>query len=403
MNAHNTLIDQALAKAKARMNAGVESTSKVASVPGTETDSFLKEASTVADALEFLALSVADDGSAQGTAQRQMVESFFKQAETAGPKVSETTTTGTQGQPPAASKTKIQPGGSPGSTNPTSSEAPTGSMPENVLRTMPPSTAPTPTDKGGEKAAGKLSLHDILMNHHAKEAAGGGAMELDSEQPLPQTPKGQEGKAYADKLLGSNTAPVAATKREAKAPGRPRAAEIWGHTNDTVGDSTASAVWPGAAAKGDMKVASVTEVMPGGPAAQRAAESAKTEVFSKGKKTLLDKAKSLSGKQKAGIAAGAAATGLAALGAKKLMGGKKSEGAEKGAEADCDDKAKDEKKMPPFAAKKDESKDDKDDKKPSDKKASFEDLANASEIFEKALAGELGPEAQNWALQLENV
>jgi hypothetical protein len=252
-----SMIDEALEKAKARLSAGVQKMDKTASAPkdDAENQSFLKQATEVADALEYVALATADDGSAAGAARQTMTANFFKQAATAaGPAVSETTTAGTQSVPPMSGSKKIQPGGKPGDVKPESSDAPEGQMAENVLRQTPPATAPTPTDKGGKTANASATLYDILMSN--KHAAGGGPVELDSEQALPQTAKANEGKAFADSILGNNQAPVSATKRDAKAPTRPRLAEVWDSAKDTAPSmAAAKAVAPQAAAKGGLKVA----------------------------------------------------------------------------------------------------------------------------------------------------
>lgn len=251
---YQSAIDEALEKAKARLNRAGQSHSKEASASAD--DGLVKQANEIADALEYMAIATAGDGTPAGDARVEMVRNFFKAAAGGGPTEGATTTTGTQKQPPAQSKKTIQPGGSPGATNPEVSDALEGQMAENVMRQMPPATAPTPKSAAA-------TLYDLLMNakqaDHDKEGAGGGPLEMDAEQALPQTPKKNEGKQHADALLGSNTAPVEATKREAKAPTRPRLAEVWEHANDTVGDATAKAVWPQAASKGDMKVAELDD------------------------------------------------------------------------------------------------------------------------------------------------
>jgi hypothetical protein len=107
------------------------------------------------------------------------------------------------------------------------------------------------------KQAEGNSLYDILMN--SKEAGqNGGPSESTATEAAEGIPSGNEN-SNRQSLLGSNEAPVNATKRQAKAPVRARLAEAFSHTSDTLGDASASAVWPQAAAKGDMKVASVSE------------------------------------------------------------------------------------------------------------------------------------------------
>lgn len=252
MSHHQSMIDQALDVAKARLTGRTHT--KSASAPG-EVD-LVKEAAEVANALEYVALATADDGTEAGAQRQEMVRGLLKESAAGGPKETSTTTSGTQNQVPANSKKKIQPGGTPGGSSPAESKSLDGKQPANILRQMPPATAATPKDGGGKSA--NATLWDILNNHKEasdKEAAAGGPLTMDAEQALPQTPNANEGKSYADSLLGSNAAPVAATKRQAKAPTRPRLAEVWDHANDTTGDASAKAVWPNAASKGDIKIA----------------------------------------------------------------------------------------------------------------------------------------------------
>jgi hypothetical protein len=118
---NQSLIDSALATAKARLSAGVERMNKEAAAPG---DEFTKEAAEVANALEYVALNAVDDGSAAGTARREMVEDYLKKSAAAhAPKQSATTTSGTQSQVPSSSKKKVQPGGTPGGSRPEASSS----------------------------------------------------------------------------------------------------------------------------------------------------------------------------------------------------------------------------------------------------------------------------------------
>lgn len=370
------MIDDAMAKAKARLTAGVERMDKEASAP----TSLTKEASEVANALEYVALATVDDGSAVGAARKEMVTDFLsKSAAAGGPAVSATTTSGTQSQVPVSSKKTIQPGGKPGDTNPENSEAPTGKMPENILRQMPPSTKSTPKDSGGKTA--NMSLYDILMSN--KEAAAGGAAEMDSEQALTGVPQGGDGQAHAHALLSSNTAPVEATKREAKKPTRPRLAEVWDSAGDTTGDASAGAVWPGAAAKGDIKIAEADKeagrtdaTIVGGlfsPFAGLAAEKGKGWRTTGG--ALLG---DIAGSQVGDMAGRAVGGPVGQIGGATL--GRLAGGAGGAYVAHGPDKKKD-----------------------SEKKASIDTMVHYSEVFSKALNGEFGKEAQAYAEQVESV
>jgi hypothetical protein len=296
---HQSLIDGALSRAKARMSSGVGSTDKIASV---DDDTFIKEANETANALEYIALGMADDGSAAGAARSSMVSDYLKTAAAPGPSAGATTTTGTQSQVPSGSKKKLlmTPAGK---VNPDNSEALEGKQPENIFRTMPPATKAAPKDGAGKKTA-NMSLYDVLMNN--KEAAGGGPIEMDSEQGLPGVPQGGDGEGFASSLLGSNSAPVSATKREAKAPTRPRLDEAWDHANDTTGAASGKAVWPQATSKGSLKIAELVRAFRDEREKEAAAPEGKEDRFAGAKRV---------GKGMAGLGAlGAAAGGAAGAG-----------------------------------------------------------------------------------------
>lgn len=253
MSGTQSLIDDAVAKAKARLGAGVQ---KMATKEASAEPDLIKEASEIANALEFVALNTADDGSAAGAARMEMVRDFLsKSAETHAPSSGPTKATGMQTQPPTGSG-KAMPGGPAKGGRPATSEAKGGAQDQNAFRQMPPAVAATPKDGGG-KSAGS-TLYDILMAN--KEAASGGPATSTAEEGVVHS-GGPDGERWAHSILGSNESPVSTTKRDAKKPTRPRLAEAFDTVANTTGDATARAVWPGAAAKGDMKVASIDDLI----------------------------------------------------------------------------------------------------------------------------------------------
>ena len=250
MSNHTSIVERAIANARARLHV-VSDVEKVADAPGS---SHVKEAQEVADALEFLALSTADDGSAAGAARGEMVRSFFKLS--MGPGSVEhgsTAASGTQAQPPAGSRQKIQPGGKPGDVKPAESEAPAGQMPRSVMEQPAPAVKAVPQQKAAQQ-----TLYDILMSNQ-KSAGAGGPAESTASEDAQGIPAGNEN-ANRQALLGSNQAVVDATKREAKKPPRARLAEVFASANDTTGAAGAKAAFPNAAAKGGLKIAEWSSV-----------------------------------------------------------------------------------------------------------------------------------------------
>ena len=248
MSIIDSMIEDAMARARSRVVAEPV-TAKTASV---QEDDLIKTASEVANALEYVSLATANDGSPAGEVREGIVRDFFK-AKTAaegGPAESSAQASGGQAQPPVSSKKKIQPAGKPGDVKPSESEALEGAMSREVMS--------QPVAKSADSGT---SLYDILMNgqaDEAKEAAGGGPAECGAGQDARGIPSANEN-ANRQSLLGSNEAPVSATKRQAKKPTRARLAELFSSAGDTAGDTTgdatAKAVWPQAASKGDIKVA----------------------------------------------------------------------------------------------------------------------------------------------------
>jgi hypothetical protein len=230
------MIDQAMNAARARAHTPAE-TAKVAS-----SDSWIKEANDLAGALEFLSLS-ASGGDNVGAFRQEMIREFYKSASSGNPASGPTVASGTQGIAPTEGKTKIAPKGLVGGNTPTQ-----GSV--------------SAATKDGEKAmlesfkqAGSQSLYDVLMGN--KTAAAGGPAEHDSET-MSGVSTANENSTYR-KTLHSNEGPVNANRRELKKSTRARLAEAFAHTNDTLGDATAAQIFPQAAARGNLKVASTLD------------------------------------------------------------------------------------------------------------------------------------------------
>ncbi len=258
---YQSLIDDAIARARVKVASGhPHATDKLASAPIAGGD-VLAEAEKLANALEYLAMATADDGTAVGAARAEMVRDFFKTAAEADkkkavaqPLVTETMTSGTQKVAPQTGKAKLAPQGLVSGDSPKQTTAPDGAMSRNALE-QTPSASPT-------KAA---SLYDMLMGARmAKIAAESGAAsprQMDAEQAPPAHPKAQEG-GHAQGPLSSSERIVAAKRRELHAPSRSRLSEIFAHSGDTAQSmESAAGTFPLAAAKGGMKVASLAAAM----------------------------------------------------------------------------------------------------------------------------------------------
>jgi hypothetical protein len=238
MSNYRSMIDEALHSARARLGGGGDELMKTASA--TPQNYLVKEASELADALEYVAHSAAGTGSAADHIRGEMVRSFFKNATAGSPAQGPTTTSGTQTHAPSSSKKKI--------------------AINNATGPSPAQSSTQPEAKDGEKVmlesfkqAQGQSLYDILMA--SKTAGQGGPAEHDAESSAGVT-AANENSNYK-RILHSNEGPVNVTKREAKAPVRARLAEAFASTGDTTGDATVSSMFPIGAGKGTHKVASV--------------------------------------------------------------------------------------------------------------------------------------------------
>ena len=146
MSAYRSMIDEALEAARARAGTPTPTFQKTASAE----DVLIKEASEMANALEFVSLSAAGDHRLGGF-RSEMIRDYYKTAADGGPAESAASTSGVQGQAPAAGKKKLAPQGLVGGNSPAKSSA-------------------SPAGRDGQKAllesfkqAEGQSLYDILM------------------------------------------------------------------------------------------------------------------------------------------------------------------------------------------------------------------------------------------------
>lgn len=240
MSNYRSMIDEALQSARARLDGGSDELLKTASA--THENVLIKEASELADALEYVSHAATDTGSAADHIRGEMVRSFFKNATAGSPAQGPTTVSGTQAQAPESSKRKI--------------------AINNATGPSPAQSSSQPEAKDGEKPllesfkqAEGQSLYDILMA--SKTAGQGGPAEHDAETSAGVTTANEN--ANYKRILHSNEGPVNVTKREAKAPVRARLAEAFASTGDTTGDAAVAAMFPQGAKAGTHKVASVKD------------------------------------------------------------------------------------------------------------------------------------------------
>jgi hypothetical protein len=230
---YKSIIDEALAKAR-----NVASTFEKTASVGTPTD-LVKEAEDLAGALEFISLSSV--GESEGG--RAVLSDFFKAAAQGGPAESVTRGGGTQPSVPSAGRTHIPTGDS--GARPAESVAPAGSLSRDLMAQPP----------AGTKKAGATSLFDLISGESEKMAARPGQGPADSLAGQDSAAPPARNENTNLHLLRSNTAPVEATKRQAKLPTRDRLKALWAGASDTTGDATAKAIWPQASTRGSMKVA----------------------------------------------------------------------------------------------------------------------------------------------------
>ena len=231
MSNYRSMIDQALEAARARAHTPAE-TVKTASA----SDALVKEASDLANALEFISMSATGGDSSAGFRQ-EMIRDFYKAA--TSPAQGPTMASGVQGQAPSEGKKKLNPKGLVGGNSPAQSST-------------------TPEAKDGQKTmlesfkqAESTSLYDVLMGN--KTAGMDSPAQHDSEVGAGVT-TANENSTYRQ-TLHTNEGPVNANKRDLKKNTRARLQEAFAHTSDTLGDATAAQIFPNAAAKGNLKIA----------------------------------------------------------------------------------------------------------------------------------------------------
>lgn len=232
MSNYKTLIDEAMKTASYRLNAGVD---KTASAP--QQSSIVKEASELANALEYMSITAVNDGSVAGMARAEMVRDFYKSAtsQRLGTKLagsvgeSATSVTGQQGLAVSSGKTKL-----------------TGKTSGLMVTSSPDSTGNALKESFKQANTGK-TLYDILM--HQKEAGDVG--EMDASMPAPGIPSSNENSNRS--LLNDASILSGVSKYEAKAPVRDRLREAFATASDTTGEQSAKAIFPMAYQKGGLK------------------------------------------------------------------------------------------------------------------------------------------------------
>lgn len=246
MSNYRSMIDEALHSARARLDGGSDEVMKTASA--TPENSLVKEASELANALEYVAHSATSTGSAADHIRGEMVRSFFKNA-SGSPAQGPTAASGTQEQAPESSKRKISP---PTAGQVAGSPAQSSASDTKGLDTK---DGEKPMLESFKQAEGQ-SLYDILMA--SKTAGEHGPAEMTASEDAPDVPSSNENSNYRS-ILHSNEGPVNVTKREAKAPVRARLAEAFASTGDVTGDASVAAMFPVGAGKGTHKIASVKD------------------------------------------------------------------------------------------------------------------------------------------------
>lgn len=228
MSNYTDIVTQALARAAGREFDGPATKEASASVD------IYEEFKNSTGALQFAAIKLADDGSDEGRHRANVLENWFSKQ--AGDIPKSEAPTGQQSYPPQTGSTRITPSKSVGD-RPVQEEAPTGK--QVTIGQEPPATQFPDTEPANSK---KASLFDILVS---KTAAKGGPADTEALDDSAAPPMKNENVNRG--LLGSNTAPVSATKRQAKAPTRPRLKALFDGASD-VAPSQASARIVGPAA-----------------------------------------------------------------------------------------------------------------------------------------------------------
>lgn len=235
MSNYKKLIDEAMKTASYRLNAGIDKTASASTQ-----SSLVKEASELANALEYMSMASASDGSLAGNARAEMIRDFHKAAtaQRLGVKLAgdvgegPTMASGVQAHAPEHGKTRLMPkkevAGNP------------------MVSSSPDSKGKTMLESYKQADSGN-TLYDILM--HQKEAGDVG--EMDASMAAPNIPSSNENSNRA--ILNDSYVLQGVSKQEAKAPTRARLAEAFASTSDTLGDQTVRALFPQAYQAGGLK------------------------------------------------------------------------------------------------------------------------------------------------------
>lgn len=240
MSNYKSLIDEAMKTAQYRLSAGVEKTASISN-----DDSLIKEANELANALEYMSVTSANDGSLAGQARAEMVRDFYKAAtaQRLGVKLAgdvgegPTMVSGEQAIAPNSGKIKLMPkkevAGNP------------------MVSAAPDSKGKTMLESFKQADSAGKSLYDILM--HNKEAGDVG--EMSASEPAQGIPSSNEN---SNRSILKDYESI--TKQEAKAPVRDRLREAFSATGDTLGDQTLKGMFPAAyQASGLKKTASINK------------------------------------------------------------------------------------------------------------------------------------------------
>lgn len=228
MSNYKSLIDEAMKTAQYRLSAGVEKTASAF-----QENTIVKEASELANALEYMSISSSHDGSLAGAARAEIIRDFYKSAtaERLGTKLA-AHIVGEQAIAPSEGKTKLtakkQSGGNP------------------MVSASPDSTGKTMLESYKQAQSGGTTLYDILM--HQKEAGDVGEMAADQYMSIPSKNENANRAILNDASILSGV-----SKSSAKAPVRKRLQEAFASTSDTLGDATVSRLFPLASSKGGLK------------------------------------------------------------------------------------------------------------------------------------------------------
>lgn len=262
---YKSLIDEAMELAKQKQGlVSVDNHFKTASAG---VDSLIKEATAHANALEYMALNLANDGTPIGQYRQEMLEDFFKTASNSetgerlkklaygdmakkeAPKkdhskkmnkkmhdspAQSTAAEGEQEQPNSGKMSLVM--GSDGSRPAESSSMDSmgDTMRESYKQAMSHGSKPMHSDKKKKEkkealkdkmekeATTEQTLYDILMNNKEAQHHSGDPAMMDSEMAgsLRSNP---------NSVFGDNQSPVDATKAQVKAPVRVRLREAFGH------------------------------------------------------------------------------------------------------------------------------------------------------------------------------